>query len=208
MTSPSWWPCTSTRGWRAYRPCRRSRGSTALPRQGRHLCAGLCQRPRRDPGCLCPLLPHGRTAAVSDPNVIHDLQSKLDAHRIYTPSEVEPLPARTLIPRASRRSCRPTWRRRSTASASGCVPGPGGRQPHRAGRLEIFRKDLGSFVRAYEFLSQIFPYDDTDLEKQHVFYKHLLPWLKRQQRGGAARPFRGGTDPLSPAGPGQARAST
>ena len=49
--------------------------------------------------------------------------------------------------------------------------------------LEIFRKDLGSFVRAYEFLSQIFPYDDTDLEKQYVFCKHLIPWLKTGKDG-------------------------
>lgn len=32
-------------------------------------------------------------------------------------------------------------------------------------RLEIFKKDLGSFVRFYEFMSQIVEYDDKDLEK-------------------------------------------
>lgn len=47
--------------------------------------------------------------------------------------------------------------------------------------LEIFRKDLRSFVRAYEFLAQIFPYDDTDLEQMYVYARHLLPWLKRDR---------------------------
>lgn len=49
--------------------------------------------------------------------------------------------------------------------------------------LAIFRKDVGSFVRAYEFLSQIFEYEDTDLEKHNVFFKHLQPWLKLENQG-------------------------
>ena len=40
---------------------------------------------------------------------------------------------------------------------------------------ELFRKDLGSFLRLYEFLSQIIPYDDPELEKLFVFGKNLKP---------------------------------
>lgn len=39
--------------------------------------------------------------------------------------------------------------------------------------LDLFRKDLGSFIRAYDFLSQIIDYQDTDLEKRSIFYKLL-----------------------------------
>jgi type I restriction enzyme R subunit len=46
--------------------------------------------------------------------------------------------------------------------------------------LEVFRKDLASFIRAYDFLSQIINYGDTDLEKRSAFYRHLLPWLKTE----------------------------
>jgi type I restriction enzyme R subunit len=46
--------------------------------------------------------------------------------------------------------------------------------------LEVFRKDLASFIRAYNFLSQIINYGDTDLEKRGAFYRHLLPWLKTE----------------------------
>jgi len=42
----------------------------------------------------------------------------------------------------------------------------------------LFRKDLGSFIRAYDFLSQIVNFADTDLEKRSIFYKHLLPVLR------------------------------
>ena len=45
-------------------------------------------------------------------------------------------------------------------------------------QLDLFRKDLGSFVRAYDFLSQIVDFADTDLEKRSIYYKHLLPVLR------------------------------
>lgn len=41
-----------------------------------------------------------------------------------------------------------------------------------------FRKDLGSFVRAYDFLSQLYNYSDTDLEKRSVYFRHLLGVLR------------------------------
>ncbi|VFS48175.1 Uncharacterised protein [Budvicia aquatica] len=36
-------------------------------------------------------------------------------------------------------------------------------------KLDIFKKDLGSFVRFYEFMSQIVEYDDKELEKLSLF---------------------------------------
>ncbi|MDC9612175.1 type I restriction endonuclease subunit R, partial [Pseudoalteromonas sp. GABNS16H] len=44
--------------------------------------------------------------------------------------------------------------------------------------LDLFRKNLQSFVRAYEFLSQIVHYDDAELEQLCVFAKHLYPLLR------------------------------
>lgn len=48
-------------------------------------------------------------------------------------------------------------------------------------RLEIFKKDLGSFVRFYEFMSQIVEYDDKSLEKLSLFARHLRPLLHEQR---------------------------
>lgn len=45
--------------------------------------------------------------------------------------------------------------------------------------LEIFKKDLGTFVRFYEFISQIVDYDDKDLEKLSLFARHLGPLLRQ-----------------------------
>mgnify|MGYP000692876000 CR=1 FL=1 len=44
--------------------------------------------------------------------------------------------------------------------------------------LEVFKKDLISFYRYYEFSSQIVDFDDIELEKLSVFAKHLHPLLR------------------------------
>ena len=44
--------------------------------------------------------------------------------------------------------------------------------------LELFKKDMGTFVRFYEFISQIVDYDDKDLEKLSIFARHLRPLLR------------------------------
>ncbi|CAA0327593.1 Type I restriction enzyme, R subunit [Alteromonas alvinellae] len=47
-------------------------------------------------------------------------------------------------------------------------------------RLEIFKKDLGSFTRFYEFMSQIVNYDDKELEKLSLYARHLRPLLREK----------------------------
>lgn len=48
-------------------------------------------------------------------------------------------------------------------------------------RLEIFKKDLGSFTRFYEFMSQIVDYDDLELEKLSLFARFLRPLLRERR---------------------------
>ncbi len=44
--------------------------------------------------------------------------------------------------------------------------------------LTLFRSDIGTYGRFYTFLSQIFDYANTGLEKRAIFYKALLPLLE------------------------------
>jgi type I restriction enzyme R subunit len=44
--------------------------------------------------------------------------------------------------------------------------------------LVLFKRNLGVFLRVYNFLSQIFDYGNTDIEKRDIFYKRLLPLLE------------------------------
>jgi type I restriction enzyme R subunit len=50
---------------------------------------------------------------------------------------------------------------------------------------ELWRSKLQSFRNLYAFLSQIVPYQDTDLEKLYVFLRHLTPKLPRRRSGSA-----------------------
>jgi type I restriction enzyme R subunit len=51
--------------------------------------------------------------------------------------------------------------------------------------LILFRSDMGAFNRLYSFLSQIFDYGSTAIEKRFLFYKRLIPLLEfgRQREG-------------------------
>jgi type I restriction enzyme, R subunit len=51
--------------------------------------------------------------------------------------------------------------------------------------LVLFKGDLGTFVRVYAFLSQMFDYGNTAIEKRAIFFKRLLPLLEfgREREG-------------------------
>lgn len=42
----------------------------------------------------------------------------------------------------------------------------------------LFKSDMGAFNRLYAFLSQMFDYDNADIEKRFMFYKPLIPLLE------------------------------
>ena len=44
--------------------------------------------------------------------------------------------------------------------------------------LALFKNDMGAFVRLYAFLSQMFDYGNTDIEKRFIFYRRLIPLLE------------------------------
>jgi len=46
---------------------------------------------------------------------------------------------------------------------------------------EVWRKKLTAFRNLYSFLSQIIPYQDSDLERLYIFLRHLSPKLPRRK---------------------------
>jgi type I restriction enzyme R subunit len=128
-------------------------------------------------------LPYYQTAqlsGVSDPNQIHELQTKLDTAQMYTETEVEnfaqafydpkgkqaQLQAH-LAPAVDRFRCK--WNEAKADDDKKTLD-----------ELELFRKDLATFVRMYDFLSQIINYGDTGLESRNIFYRHLIPLIKTE----------------------------
>lgn len=143
---------------------------------------------------------------VTDPQIIYDLQKKLDAEGIYHWQEVEAFAMAFFDPRAAASKlsyyCAPAKERfarryafslearqqaldyKRTAETNGDSAGlklaehalkEAGEQ---VDQLDLFRKNLQSFVRLYEFLSQIVPYEDRELEQLCVYAKHLHPLLR------------------------------
>ncbi|WP_026544121.1 type I restriction endonuclease [Arthrobacter sp. 35/47] len=112
-------------------------------------------------------------SGVTDPDIVHDLQTKLDGTGIYDSSDVERAVAAWVGKvsheelNASVAPARSVFRKRYQAAVEA-----GDKAVQDA--LDMFRKDLGSFIRAYDFLSQIIDYQDTDLEKRSIFYRLLI----------------------------------
>lgn len=119
--------------------------------------------------------PYYRTAQledVTDPNVVHELLTKLNKAGVYYWTEVEKFAEAFFNPKVKTQGAlhqvlKPAFDRYQALED----------EPR-----ELFRKDLGSFLRLYEFLSQIIPYEDPELEKLFVFGKNLMPRLAADSR--------------------------
>jgi type I restriction enzyme, R subunit len=128
-----------------------------------------------------PYYKRAELSGVTDPNLIHALQTKLDDARIYTESEIETFVRVYLDPKGKQAAMqaalapaverfRVRWREAKDAG-----------DKKRLDELELFRKDLASFVRLYDFLAQIINYGDTDLEKRAICFRLLLPLLATER---------------------------
>lgn len=117
---------------------------------------------------------------VSDPNLIHALQSKLDSEQIYTPEEVESFVVAYFkgTQKDMQAKVAPAVDRYRVRYQDAV----GIEDKEAKDELDVFRRDVGTFVRAYDFLSQIVYFGDTDLEKRAIFLKHLLPLLRSLRR--------------------------
>jgi type I restriction enzyme R subunit len=145
-------------------------------------------------------------ADVSDPDLVFDLSEKLRAAGIFTWSEVEQFCDAFFVKSKSNAAianiCKPaverwTIRYKSTMDAYKQAKDMFERTKktgdavlianaentfkeckQEKDALEIFKKDLGTFVRFYEFMSQIVDYDDKDLEKLSLYARNLRPMLR------------------------------
>ena len=143
---------------------------------------------------------------VTDPNIIFDLQLKLDAQGIYTQSEIDQFAQAYFDPKGTQaammaavKPAADRFKVRYKAALEAIVYAKAElanakhnqieaeihnaeRELSNAGEdkdaLDLFKKDLTSFVRMYEFLSQIVSYEDAELEKRCAFARGLLPNIK------------------------------
>ncbi len=129
---------------------------------------------------------------VTDPNLIYNLRAKLDATGYYDEPEVERVATAELNPRARQSDLEAAIvpvadrlvRRFKEARRKETEGGERGDERAKEDAhaemeaLQLFKRDMGSFGHAYTFLSQIFDYGNTAVEKRAMFYKRLILLLE------------------------------
>lgn len=125
-------------------------------------------------------LPYYRTAEIlqpTDPDLIYDIQAKLAMQAIYTDKEVEDF-AKAFLTRGTTHGAH-TGPLKAAADRFNdrYVQAVQGKDKNRIDELNLFKKDVSSFIKTYDFLSQIINYQDTMLEKLALFLRLLLPRL-------------------------------
>ncbi len=145
-------------------------------------------------------------ADVSDPDQVYDLYEKLRASGIFLWNEVEQFVEAFYSKNKSNAAisniCKPAverWQKRyklareqaqhakvmleRTKATGDVVLMTNAENDYKGFKadqdaLEIFKKDLGTFTRQYEFMSQIVDYDDKELEKLSLYARNLQPLLR------------------------------
>jgi type I restriction enzyme R subunit len=136
---------------------------------------------------------------ATDPNLVYDLRAKLDGSGHYDDFEVDRVVAVEMNPKAkqgdliaaiepvadrllkrfkkAREKLRIALAKEDAESAE--------EAKGEINALVLFKADLGAFQRMYSFLSQIFDYANTAIEKRFIFYKRLIPLLEfgREREG-------------------------
>ena len=128
---------------------------------------------------LDALLPYYRTAEIietTDPDLVHDLARKLEIAGIYTKDDVDAFAQAFIIEKKHGKHTAPL-KQAADRFNDHYVAALADNTKAEIDELDFFRKDVGSFVRLYDFLSQVVEYQDTDLEKLALFLRLLRPRL-------------------------------
>ena len=136
---------------------------------------------------LASFKPYYKTATltgVTDPDIIHDLQKKLDKSNIYRLTELDDYLAAFAKAAALERG----EKRQSLLMAvlnpivdryrAWAKKAADENDKAEIQNVVIFRDDVSAFVRLYGFLSQIYDYSDTGLEKRYLMFTGLARLLK------------------------------
>jgi type I restriction enzyme R subunit len=138
-------------------------------------------------------------SATTDPNLVYNLRAKLDGAGHYDDFEVDRVVAVELNPQAKQSeliaAVEPVQDRimRRYKAAQAALHLAKDKNDDKATKeaqdeldaLVLFKGDLGAYLRLYTFLSQIFDYGNTGIEKRALFFKRLLPLLEfgREREG-------------------------
>ena len=130
--------------------------------------------------------------SATDPHLVYDLRAKLDATGYYDDFEVDRVARVDVDPQGTQKQLdaaiapvadRLLKRYKAAQQDKATAEAQGDDKAAQAAKdsldaLVLFKNDMGTFVRLYSFLSQIFDYGNTDIEKRFLFFKRLIPLLE------------------------------
>jgi type I restriction enzyme R subunit len=129
-------------------------------------------------------------SGVTDPYIVNEMRAKLDGQALYDTFEVDRVVAVALGGSKAKQSeldaaLTPVAERllaaftnaKKALNAAGDDAKAAAQAKDEMDALILFKSDMGAYIRAYGFLSQIFDCGNTDLEKRAIFYRLLLPLL-------------------------------
>ncbi len=113
----------------------------------------------------------------AEPSQLYEIQAKLDGHQVYHKAEVEQFCKVFYTPRQNQTPA-------DHARMNACID-PAVTRYAQLGEeeREEFRKTLVAYRNLYAFLSQVIPFQDSDLEKLYSYIRFLLTKLPRGDRG-------------------------
>lgn len=109
----------------------------------------------------------------TDPNIVHEIAAKLAEADIYLRSEVDEF-ATAWFSGGSHAELAAAVKPAKDRFATRYEAARSDDDREKRERLELFRKDAATFVRMYDFMSQVIDYGDTDLEKLAVYLRQLV----------------------------------
>nr|WP_276595198.1 DEAD/DEAH box helicase family protein [Roseateles albus] len=129
--------------------------------------------------------------ATTDPHLVYDLRAKLDASGNYDDFEVDRVAKVDTDPNGTQKQLdaaiapvadRLLKRFKAAKQEKAAADELKDEKAAQAAKdvldaLLLFKNDAGAYVRLYAFLSQIFDYGNTDIEKRFLFFKRLIPLL-------------------------------
>ena len=115
-----------------------------------------------------------------DPSQMYVIMGELDASGIYLGEEVERFCAVYFKPK-QRQSL--TDHQAMNTALDPAVSRFAVLQTDEEDEAELWRGKVQAYRNLYGFLSQVIPYQDSDLERLYVFLRHLAPKLPRRRSG-------------------------
>jgi type I restriction enzyme R subunit len=118
-------------------------------------------------------------SAVTDPNLLYDLQGKLASYHIYEQKELNDC-AEAYISKAKDAQAKIISAVKLGADRYRARLDEARRIKNQTeiDALEYFKKQCQAFLNAYEFLAQVCEYNDAELEKLYIYLKALLGMIR------------------------------